>query len=124
MIVCQLNKYSQVGGEVEILCPDGNVHLMLVIMMCLAMDHKETAKHCLMAASGCLSCYCPEDEFDSWTRRPGAPRLVEDIIWKIEEASAEYLEEDGIIKNGKNGKVAEWELENRIKLHWNICGLT
>jgi hypothetical protein len=68
----------------------------------------------------CLSCDCPEDEFDSGTRRPGVPRLVEDIIWKIEEASAEYLEEDGIIKNGKIGKVAEWELENRIKLHWNI----
>jgi hypothetical protein len=43
-----------------------------------------------------------------FSTEPGAPRLVEDVIMirKIEEASAEYLKEDGTINNSKNGEVA------------------
>ena len=68
--------YSKRGGEVDVLCPDGNVYAMLVIMPCLALDHEETELNCLNAVSGCLSCDCPENEFDSWSRRPVAPKLV------------------------------------------------
>jgi hypothetical protein len=73
---------------------------MLVIMMCLALDHEETERHCLKAANGCLSCDCPEDEFASWSRRPGAPKLVEEVIDKIRDASNEFIEVDGSIKKG------------------------
>ena len=42
---------------------------MLVIMLCLALDHEATELYCLKAASGCLSCDCPYQELASWTRR-------------------------------------------------------
>ena len=66
-----------------------------------------------------LSVTCPENEFASWSRRPGAPKLVEAVIQKIEEAAAELLEADGSIKRGCVGRVEAREKENRIKLHWN-----
>ena len=44
----------------DALCPDGNVYSMLVIMLCLALDHEETELHCLKAANGCLSSDCPK----------------------------------------------------------------
>ena len=69
VIVRMLNMYSKRGGEVDVLCPDGNVYSMLVIMLCLALDHEETELHCLKAANGCLSCECPENEFASWSRK-------------------------------------------------------
>ena len=92
---------------------------MLVIMFCLAFDHEETELHCLKAANGRLSCDCSENEFTSWSRRPGAPKLVEAVIQKINEAATELLEADGSIKRGCVGRVEAWEKENRIKLHWN-----
>ena len=92
---------------------------MLVIMLCLALDHEETELHCHKAANGCLSCDFPENQFASWSRRPGAPKLVEAVIQKIEEAAAELLEADGSIKRGCVGRVEAREKENRIKLHWN-----
>ena len=54
MIVLELNKYSKMGGEVDLLCADGNVYSMLVIMLCLALDHEETELHCFKAANGYL----------------------------------------------------------------------
>ena len=119
VIVCQLNELSKKGGEVNVLCPDEKVYSMLIIMMCLALDHEETERHCLKAANGCLSCDCPEDEFASWSRKPGAPKLVEAVIEKIREASQEFIEVDCSIKRGCVGNVEAWEKENRIKLHWN-----
>ena len=53
VIVRQLNLLSSFGQEVNVLCPDGNVYSMLVLMMCLIMDHDETKRHCLKAANGC-----------------------------------------------------------------------
>ena len=119
VIVRDLNKYSNVGGEVEVLCPDGKVYPMLIIMLCLALDHEATEKHCLKAANGCLSCSCPEDEFASVSSEARLPTLVESVIMKIEEAAAKFLEDDGSIKQGCIGSVAAWEKENRIKLYWN-----
>jgi len=49
VIVRQLNLLSSFGQEVNVLCPDGNVYSMLVLMMCLVMDHDETERHCLKA---------------------------------------------------------------------------
>ena len=57
-------------------------------MLCLALDHMETGLPCLKAANGCLSCDYPENEFASWSRRPGAPKLVEAVFQQIEEAAA------------------------------------
>ena len=119
VIVRDMNKYSSKGGEAQVLCPDGKTYSMLIIMLCLALDHEATELHCLKATNGCLSCDCPEQEFASWTRSSGVPRLVEDVIRKIEEASAELLNPDGTIRDGCIGRVQEWEKENRIKLHWN-----
>ena len=78
---------------------------MLVIMLCLALDHEEAELHCLKAANGCLSCDCSENEFTSWSRRPGAPKLVEAVIQKIEDAAAVLLEADGSIKRWCVGRV-------------------
>jgi hypothetical protein len=119
VIVRDLNKYSDKGGEQPILCPDGKVYSMLVIMLALALDHEATEQHCLKAANGCLSCDCPEQEFASWTRRSGAPKLVENVVMKIKEASAELLNKDGTIRDGCIGRVHDWEKANRIKLHYN-----
>ena len=91
----------------------------LVIMLCLALDHEATELHCLKSANGCLSCNCPYQECASWTRRAGAPKLVEEVIWIIEEGAAEHLKLDGTIKNGHIEKVGQWETANRITLHWN-----
>ena len=41
-------------GEVDVLCPDGNVYSMNVIMLFMAMDHQATEQNCLKAANGCL----------------------------------------------------------------------
>ena len=117
VIVRELNKYSNAGGEVDVLCPDGKVYCMNIIMLCLALDHEATEKHCLKAANGCLSCSFPEEEFASSEAR--LPTLVESVIMKIEEAAAKFLEDDGSIKQGCIGSVAAWEKENRIKLYWN-----
>jgi len=119
IFIRDMNKYSSFGGEVDVLCPDGLVYPMLVIMMSIAMDHKATEQHCLKAANGCLSCDCPMDEFDDCSDRYRAPMLVEGVIMKIEEAAAEYLNPDGTIKPGCIGKVNDWEKENKIKLFWN-----
>ena len=80
VIVCELNKHSNTGGEVLVLCPDEKTCSMLIIMLCLALDQEATELHCLKAANGCLSCDCPPKELASWTRSSGAPRLVEDVI--------------------------------------------
>jgi hypothetical protein len=61
VIVCELKIYSNAGGEVDLLCPDGKVCCMNIIMLCLALDHEATENHCLKAAKGYLSCSCPED---------------------------------------------------------------
>ena len=119
VIVRELNKHSNTGGEVLVQCPDEKTYSMLVIMLCLALDHEATELHCLKAANGCLSCACPPQEFASWTRSSWAPRLVEDAIRKIEEASAELLYPGGAIRDRCIGKVEQWEKENRIMLHWN-----
>ena len=37
VIVRELNKYSNVGGEVQILCPGGKTYSMLIIVLCLAL---------------------------------------------------------------------------------------
>ena len=55
----------------------------------------------------------------SWTWRSGAPRLVEDVMRKIQEASERFLNPDGTIQDECIGKVHDWEKENRIKLYWN-----
>ena len=83
VIVRMLSMYSKMAGNVDVLCPDGNVDSMLAIVLRLAVDHEETELHCLKAANGCLSYDCPEIEFASWSRRPGAPKLVEAVIQKI-----------------------------------------
>ena len=84
VIVRELNKFSNEGEEVMVPCLDGKTYSMLVIMMCLALDHEATELHCLKAANGCLSCDCPHQEFAPWTRSAGAPRLVESVIRKID----------------------------------------
>jgi hypothetical protein len=107
VIVRELNKYSNAGGEVDVLCPDEKVYRMNIIMLCLALNHEATEKHCLKAANGCLSCSCPEHEFASG--EAGLPILVESVIGKIEEAASELLEPDGKIKHGCIGKVQAWK---------------
>jgi hypothetical protein len=89
IIVRELNKYSKIGGTVNVLFPDGNVYEVNIIMLFLAMDHEATEQHCLKAANGCLSCDCPEHEFSDWTRGPGSPMLVENVIRKIQDAATE-----------------------------------
>ncbi len=59
------------------------------------------------------------EEFDDYSDRYRAPMLVEGVIMKIEQASAEYLNPDGTIKAGCKGKVNDWEKENKVKLYWN-----
>jgi len=119
VFVRDINQYSSQGKEVEILCPDGKVYKMLILLMCLALDHEATEKHCLKAANGCLSCACSQDDFAEATGRAFSPMMVEDVIRKLEEASAEYLDRDGNILDGKIGAVEKWEREHKIKLHWN-----
>ena len=119
IFVRQMNKYSSVGGEVNILCPDNKVYTMLVIMMSIAMDHKATEQHCLKAANGCLSCDCPADMFDDCSEQYFAPMLTENVIEKIEKAAALYLNADGSIKQGMKHLVDVWETHNKIKLYWN-----
>jgi hypothetical protein len=92
---------------------------MVILLACLALDHEATEKHCLKAANGCLSCACSQDDFADATGRAFSPMMVEDVIRRIEEASAEYLDRDGNTLDGKIGAVARWEHEHKIKLHWN-----
>ena len=126
VFVRDMNRYSSIGGEVDVLCPDGQVYSMLVIMMSLAMDHKATEQHCLKAANGCLSCDCPMEEFDDCSDRYRAPMLVEAVIMKIEHAAADYLNPDGTIRPGCKQRVEDWERQHKIKLYWNswfeVCG--
>jgi hypothetical protein len=119
VFVRDINQYSSQGQEVEILCPDGKVYKMTILLVCLALDHEATEKHCLKAANGCLSCACSQDDFADATGRAFSPMMVEDVIRRIEEASAEYLDRDGNILEGKIGAVERWEHEHKIKLHWN-----
>ena len=119
VLVRELNKFSRVGGEVDVLCPDGNVYSMNVIMLFMAMDHQATEQHCLKAANGSLSCDCPETEFADAGRPPGSPMLVEGVMQKIEAAAALYLKAEGTKLPGKIGAVASWEKVNKIKLRWN-----
>ena len=70
-------------------------------MLCLALDHEETellCQVCLKAANCWLSCDCPENEFASWSKRPGAPKLVEAVNQKIEDAPTKLLKAAGSIK--------------------------
>jgi hypothetical protein len=117
--VSELNKFSSLGQEAMVLCPDGKVYSMLILLMCLAMDHSETEKQCLKAANGCLSCDCPPDEFDDITGTPRTPMLVEHVIGEIRSASARFLNADGTIKLRCKAAVAEWEKQHKIRLHWN-----
>ena len=90
--VRDMNKYSSLGSEVNVQCSDGKVYSMLILLMCLAMDHEATEKHCLKAHNGCLSCGCRwEDYADSSGTLSWQPILVEDTIRKIEEASAQFF---------------------------------
>ena len=45
--------------------------------------------------------------------------LVEDVIRKVQDAAADFLNPDGTIKVGCIGRVQEWEKEHKIKLQWN-----
>ena len=119
VFVRDINRHSQIGSEINVPAPDGKVYSMLILLMCLAMDHEGTEKHCLKAANGCLSCDCPPEEFADCSGRSRTPMLVEDVIRKVEEASARYLNPDGTIKVGCIGRVQSWEKENKIKLRWN-----
>ena len=119
VLVRDMNKYSSPGSEVNVLCPNGKVYPMLILLMCLAMDHEGTEKHCLKAHNGCLCCGCPWEEYADCSGRPRPPMLVCEIMRKIEQASAELLNRDGSIQQGKIGKVDEWEKMHKIKLHWN-----
>jgi len=92
---------------------------MLILLMCLAMDHEGTEKHCLKAHNGCLCCGCPWEEYADCSGRPRPPMLVGEIMRKIEDASARLLNRDGSIQQGKIGQVDEWEKMHKIKLHWN-----
>ena len=117
--VRDLNQYSSLGSEVDVLCPDGKVYPMLILLMCLAMDHEATEKHCLKAHNGCLCCGCPWEEYADVSGIARPPILVEDTIRRIEKASAKFLNHDGSIPHGNNKKVDDWEKEHKIKLHWN-----
>ena len=119
VIVRQLNLYSNFGQEVNVLCPDGNVYSMLVLMMCLIMDHDETERHCLKAANGCLSCRCNKDELADCSCDLRPPMLVEGVIREIEEAASQYLDGNGKIKPGCIKAVEDWEKIHKIKLYWN-----
>ena len=93
---------------------------MLILLMCLAMDHEATEKHCLKAHNGCLSCGCRwEDYADSSGTLSWQPILVEDTIRKIEEASAQFFAADGSIPHGNHKKIDGWGKEHKIKLRWN-----
>ncbi len=117
--VRDMNKYSSLGSEVNVLCPDDKVYSMLVVLMCLAMDHEATEKNCLKAHNGCLCCGCPWEEYADFNDIARPPILVEDTIRRIEKASAELLDSNGCIIHGNNQKVEAWEKEHKIKLHWN-----
>ena len=119
VFVRDMNKYSSRGGEVDILCPDGRVYNMLIILMCLSMDHEATERHCLKAANGCLSCDCSWEELDDCSDQFREPMLVEGVIIEIEKAAAEFLNDDGTIKDGCIKKVEDWEKLHKIKLQWN-----
>jgi hypothetical protein len=75
------------------------IAIFLIFLEKLCAIHEKSEKLCAIRAG------------ERFSTKPGAPRLVENVIMirKIEEASAEYLEEDGTIKNGQIGKVAEWK---------------
>ena len=119
IMVRDMDIHSSTGSEVNVLCPDKKVYAMPILVMCLAMDHEATEKHCLKAANGCLSCGCPPDEFADFSGHARAPMLVEDVIRRIEAASADLLNPDGTIKDRCKGRVADWEREHKIKLQWN-----
>ena len=119
IFVRDMNKYSSLGSQVPVLCPDGKAYPMPILLMCLAMDHEGTEKHCLKAHNGCLSCGCPSEEYADWSGVPRQPMLVEHIIQKMETASADFLNRDGSIQHGKIHQVQNWEKENKIKLYWN-----
>ena len=109
-----MNIYSSLGSEVKILCPNGNVYPMLILLKCLAMNHEGTQKHCLKTHSGCLCCDGPWKVYADCSGRPRPEMLVDEIIWKIETAIAQYLD-----LNGNAGRVDAWEKEHKIKLYWN-----
>ena len=119
VFVRDMNKYSSLGSKVNILCPDDKVYEMPILLMCLAMDHEATEKHCLKAHNGCLSCGCPADEFADFSGCARPAMLVEATIQAIEQAAAELLNPDGSIKAGCVGRVERWEREHKIKLYWN-----
>jgi len=121
VFVRDINQYSSQGQEVDILCPDGKVYSMPILLMCLALDHEATEKHCLKAANGCLSCACSQDDFADATGRAFSPMMVEDVIMRIEEASAEYLDHDGNILDGKIGAVERWEHDSRYTSTRSSC---
>ena len=107
------------GGELDVLCLDGDVYSMLVISASYALSSlgsQETGLPCLKAANSCLSCDYPENEFASWSRMPGAPKLVEAVFQQIEEAA---LPQQRPIKRRCVGRVEACEKENTIKLQWN-----
>ena len=114
-----MNKYSSFGSEVNVQCPDGKVYPMLILLMCLAMDHEATERHCLKAHNGCLCCGCRWEDYADCSDITCPPMLVEDTIRKIEEASAKFIDSDGRIMRGNNSKVDAWEKEHKVKLHWN-----
>ena len=47
ILVRDVNKYSQLGSEVNVRCPNGKVYPILILLMCLAMDYEGTEKHYL-----------------------------------------------------------------------------
>ncbi len=114
-----MNKYSSPCSEVNVRCPDERVYPMLILLMCLAMDHEGTEKHCFKAHNGCLCCDCPWEEYADCSGRPRSQMLVGEIMRKIEEASARLLNRDGSIQQGKIGLVDEWQKKHKIMLHWN-----
>ena len=117
--VRDMNKYSSFGSEVNVQCPDGKVYPMLILLMCLAVDHEATERHCLKAHNGCLCCGCRWEDYADCSDITCPPMLVEDTIRKIEEASAKFIDSDGRIMRGNNSKVDAWEKEHKVKLHWN-----
>jgi len=119
ILVRDMNKYSSVGCEVNVLCPDRKVYPMPILLMCLAMDHEATEKHCLKAHNGCLSCGRRWEDYADCSDITCPPMLVEDTIWRIEEASAKFVGPDGRILRGNTQKLDAWEKEHKIKLHWN-----
>ena len=78
-----MNMHFNMGedhGNLDVLCPDGNVYSVLVIMLCLAFDHEETELHCLKAVCHVTALKTSLLGNASWSRNRAGHELLS--LWR------------------------------------------